>query len=638
MTKLSKLHNIRKLNNRGLTLIEVMVSVTIFAIMIVPIITQLNTLLKENYTAKLSQAETDYATRVMEQFKELNSDTVDVQRDADTGEIILNNGYASTKAGYSVDISDKNAYVYTMQGIKIEKDIDASETTVVRNGTTYSVEVKLDSDAYKTTKGDNAPNPSGASTQAGDVDYTYKNPNDTDYYNLENIDDRFAVMVRENSGNYDARAAEDLVDKIAVKLKADDPSRYNLWINGVDILKKDTYNKNTYVKVSYDTVKKKYLATVIISYTDKVYNQTVSYMLMNKKEYDPKQTGNKPPSVYIFYNQFVQNNRILSGSDTITIDNSGLASGGSVKEKDALKCYLVKSEVAAEGEYTFYQRKTSEEGGGDEVVGSTTTNNTAGSYVYVVKDNGVTSYLWPSYVVDSDFRDSYQQGDENSLDNLLGVTPGTASVSTATGTETKYIYNNVLVPSSLPNAVPSASLYKQGSGNGYYSYICSKETTYDGGEKITPGSIVYQRAAHEYVWPNGYVSKTPPSTDYFTICTPSKLTYNEKAVTNILFTSDSVIDTASGKDAIKVFTNLKKTALTSTTANVSNIVSTGTEGDVNGSSTTVSYQTIDINNIKSLSEDKEDGDKRLYHITLKLYKVTNGDKKAIMTLESGKEG
>lgn len=638
MTKFRK-SRIGCLNNKGLTLVEVMVSVTIFAIMIVPIVTQMNTLLKQNYTAKLSQAETDYAARVMEQFKELNSDTVDVLKD-DDGNILLNGGMGKTKAGYSVDVSDEDAYIYSMEDIKLEQDIDANATSVVRNGTTYTVEVKLDSAAYETSKGTNAPgNSSEASTEVGDVDYSYKDPNSTDYYNLENIDDRFCVMVRENSGNYDARAAEDLIDKIALKLKTENEKRYNLWLNGVDILKKDTYNKNTYVKVSYDSAAKKYYATVTISYTDKMYNQTVSYILMNNKEYDPSQTNNKPPAVYIFYNQFVQNNRILSGSDTITIDNSGLATGGRVTSKNALRCYLIKGEVAAEGEYTYYQRKTAEEGGGDEVIGSTTTNNTAGSYVYVVKENGVTSYLWPSFVVDSDYYDSYQNGDSNGLDTILGGMPSAVNYYDENGMKTKYVYNNVLVPASITGAVPSSSEYTMGTGNGYYSYICSKKTQYNGVD-VEPGEIVYQRAAHEYVWPNGDVSKTPPSTDYFTICTPSKMSYNDKAGVNVLFTSDSVPNLNSGKNAITIFSNIEKANMTSSTSNVSPIISTGSETSVGGGATTVSYQTIDLDKyIKSLTEDKlNNGAKRLYHVTLQLYKVTGSEKKKILSLESGKEG
>lgn len=636
MTRLRKMCRIPKQNNKGLTLIEVMVSVTIFAIMIYPIITQLNSLLKQNYTAKLSQAETDYATRVMEQFKQSNSDASEIILD-DEGDIVLTNGKASTKAGYTVNVSNPDAYVYSMDGVKIEKDIDDKETSVVRNGMTYSVEVKLDSSAYETTKGDNAP----ATGSTEEDSYTYKNPNDTLYYNLENLDDRFCIMVRETSGNYDNRAMDDLVDKIALVLKKERPDRYNQWINGADTLSGVVYNKNTYVKVSYDSSKKKYYATVILSYTDSLYNQTVSYVLMNKKEYDPATTNNKPPAIYLFYNQFAQENQIISGTDTITIDNSGLATGGNISTKNILKCYVVKSESTL-GEYTCYKRKSAAEGGGDEVVGGTPTNNVSGSYVYEVKDeNGNKNYLWPSFIVE--LSDSYTEEQINAeldkLDNLFGSEHLAVTETTETGVVTKYIFNNALVPASYANAIPDLSVYDQETGNGYYSYLCKKETKYNNDQDtIEPGEIVYQRSPYEYVWPNGSTTKVPPSTDCFNICTPSKVTYNKNAMTNILLTSDSIAETTSGKPAINLYSNMEKSSWQSSASGVSTTVSTGIENSTDGSATIVSYQTVDVDKfIKRLEDDKKVGANRLYHITLNLYRVEGNNKKRVLTLESGKE-
>ena len=176
----------KQLNNKGLTLVEVMVSVTMFAIMIYPILTQMNSLLKQNYTSKLNQAETDFASRVMEEFKDPESGATDLPKSSSV-----------TKAGYSVkraDLTDPNSpLIYYKNNIVLEKDIDTSDQsirTMQKNGETYRVEVTLDGTAYDTTNGTNA-----AGTSGDEDKFTYKNPNDVKNFELENIDDRFAVML-----------------------------------------------------------------------------------------------------------------------------------------------------------------------------------------------------------------------------------------------------------------------------------------------------------------------------------------------------------------------------------------------------------------------------------------------------------
>lgn len=641
----------KQLNNKGLTLVEVMVSVTMFAIMIYPILTQMNSLLKQNYTSKLNQAETDFASRVMEEFK-----------DPDSGATELPPSSSVTKAGYSVkraNLTDPNApLIYYKNNIVLEKDIDTSDPsikTIQRNGEKYRVEVTLDGSAYDTTNGTNAVGSSGDEDK-----FTYKNPNDVKNFELENIDDRFSVMIKETSGNYDSRAATDLLDKIAAKLKVENPGRYNQWINGVDFLKSDTYSKNTYIKVDYDSVKEVYKVTVSLCYTDKDYGQSVSYLLYNNKEYDAKALEYKPPTIYLYYNQFVQNGRILSGSDTITLDNSGLSATGGVDDSNQLKCFIIKTQTSL-GEYTYYERKTEAEGGGSEVIYGYATQNTEGSCVYEIETDEGLYYKWPTYVLDeADYHTL--QGDTtdasgnavpgNKLDRLLGgVTAAYVdSPPDEDGNVTrKYYYDNVMVPSNLPGAKPTGSEYSTMTSQGGYTYLCTEDDfEAPDGAKLKEGDVVYQRAAHEYVWPNGNVTATAPSVDSFSLCTPSKMTYSNNAKLNLLVTDTSTLQTKGGLEAITFYTNLNieddaknkapDISLVSSTAGVSNVVSTGKENNTSGTQTTVNYATLDLAKyVKTFKDNYKQGDKKLYHLKLELYKITGAKKRKILTLESGKE-
>jgi prepilin-type N-terminal cleavage/methylation domain-containing protein len=654
---------IRQLNNKGLTLVEVMISITIFSIMIVPIITQMNTLLKSNSRAKVSQAETDYATRVMEQFKEGDSSVVDLLTDED-GDPLEDSGtsYGATQAGYYVDKSqsDDGKYIYYLDNVKLEKDLDSSETSVTTGDTTYSVEVELDASAYDESN----------VTVASADGISYTDPNSTDYYNLQNLDDRYCVMVRDTNANYDTKAEEDIVDKIAAQLKEEFPSRYNQWLNGANVLNGITYSKKTYVKISYDSTKKAYYATVILSYTSsKPYVQTVSYVLMNNKEYSEEVLGKKAPKVYIFYSQFAQENQIIQDSDEIIIDNEGLAnSSGTIPKSRKLSCYLIKSDIDR-GEYTYYRRynKDEQELAGDEYLdASTPTNNTASSNVYVVESKGSKSYMWPSFVVDGDYYDSHPN-----LNTLLNAEPGYSVNVTEDGeTKLKYVYNNVLVPSSVEGAVPSSVLYEENVGDGYLSYRVKNEgTTYPGRtDEVAQGSIIYQKSAAEYVWPDGSTTTTPPDlkSGNFSICTPSKLTFDSTAGI-ILATTSSNQTAADGDRAIKIYTNLSEGIFTNP-KNGSEVVSTGTELSATGAALTVntlkfeafkkSDENPDYYVLHGLMDDKDAERNRLYQITLTLYKVeggtktaaatfdgttqayqvTGGTKKKVMSLQSGKEG
>ncbi len=641
MGKLSRFFKNKRLDDRGLTLVEVMISVTIFALMVYPIVTQLNSLLKQNYVAKLSQGETDFATRTMEQFKDKDSDVSDIYTDSSGMPVSGTNS-----AGYYVEPSlDLKQYRFTKNNIKIEEDLDSSATTLAKRGTTYRVEVVLDSSAYDDTDGTNKDD----SDDGGK--YQYKNPNDATSYNLENVDDRFAILIKENSGNYDSRASSDLVDKIAARLKATNIRRYNQWLNGVDVLKGDTYKKNTYIKVSYDDAKKAYLATVTISYTDIMYDQTVSYVLMKDKEYDAKALGNRPPTIYFFYNQYVQNNQIIdgSGTDTVTFDNSGLATGGSISENNALKCYLVRSEVQTAGKYVYYERISEGENANEMIGGTQPTQNIAGSYVYKVENNGNVFYQWPSYVVTEEEYEAKNIDDtRNSITEQLGSSPSAIEYVDSNGVrKVSYVYNNVLVPSDYPHAAPASEYYSEKVGNGDYSYLCKKEVPGNLASdppKAVEGDIVYQNEDRQYVWPNGDTTQHAPDTDHFSICTPSKMDYQSDITVNLLRTADSILQTTGNKDAINIYTNIAK--YTSDKTNVSEVIDTGVGTGAGVEDTKVTYDTIPYGKkaddtyytyIQGLKDDKTTGKRSMYQVVLTLYRVVGTEETKIMTLRSGKE-
>lgn len=654
----------RSLDNQGLTLIEVIVSVAIFSIVAFPLITQLNTLMRGNYTAKVSQAETDLATRVMEQFKQADPN------------IILSSdgtGAANQWEGYTVGTDMvTGSSKYEKKDIVIGKDIDTGVSgdtgySPVRSNTKYNVEVLLDADKYSSGNGTLITDNSGK--------VLYDDINDTKYYNLDNIDNNFSVILNADSSNYDTTATQDLTDKLAEQLKDNNPVRYNQWRRGVNILGSIRYNKYLYITVNrastYDSVKADgkpvYEVTARLTYVVDTSTSNVSlglngagklavsYTLVNEQKIYSSQTGGRLPSIYVLYNQYVQGaNKIESGRDSIIIDNSGVA--GDMTDTNPLKVYIVRSNAADNGKYEYYERK---ESAGDETyynsVGSEShTENTVGSRVYEVPQayDNKTYYLYPSIMISSGDAD-YQRIKSSLMPGSAAVSSIDASKSASGNAVQRYeYYTNVyseLAPSDLFH---DTSLYSQGEGRGYYGYrareISGKDYFVDrngGTEKnMYPGDIVYQRSAHEYVYPDGTVTNQIPDLKFYDITTPSKVDYKQRIALNVVAADQSVTD----EKRFKIFTNLSSYSnqiISSNSAgtgepNMPNpIVDAGdvTSG-INNNYKTVTAKTLD--NFNPLSGDADlNKPKRMYHVTVNLYRVVDsGTPKKVLTLESGKEG
>lgn len=594
-----------KLNNKGLSFIEVLVSITIFSIMVVPIVLQLSTLLKSNKKARLNQAETDYASRVMEQFKQTDSASLKPKTDAN-GNIMSG---VSCDAGYMVNKDNNTGVVtYEMDGINPTKDMYTEGTQRIENGVTYSVIVSKDAKSYSTASSTNS---------------NYHDLNAGKEYDLKNIDTRYAVLIQDVAGNYDQKANDDLFDMIGAKLK-NDPSgeaRYNQWLAGAPNLSRVKYKKNTYVKITKGTNNGKncYFATVVLNYSSSKYQLNVSYVIMKDKVYYASKVGNRPPYVYYFYNQFVQNRGIENNTDTLTIDNSGLNLSNPTKE-DKMKVYVVKSQADVSSKYTYFEKDAAS---GDAY---------GDSYAYEVQDNGETKYFYTLYKTGTPLPAS-------------DYTPINSGVTTSNPV---YYYKNVLLASTYR----PGSDYTKKQGIGYYSYKCNKDnTSCEGGKILDEGDVVYQtydNYHYKYVWPDGTSTSTAPSMgnnmEKFTLCTPSKIEDNSNAKLNVLLANSSKDVYTSGiseTKLISLYSNLDEDKIQSSSNGVSKtiIAAPMTSGDSVAKESVSSYNTIDITKTFNKISDDETDDKtpRIYRLYVSLYKIVNGTKTHILTLQSGKE-
>ena len=122
----------RKSNNKGFSLIEVIIAVAVLTILIVPIVMQLTKALETNANAKERQAAVENADEVLEYFQKTNKEVLD---NGGTGEI--NAAKAATSDFSTIKTEPVSCKLYSTTGADLSK-------TVTYNATNYiASDVKL---------------------------------------------------------------------------------------------------------------------------------------------------------------------------------------------------------------------------------------------------------------------------------------------------------------------------------------------------------------------------------------------------------------------------------------------------------------------------------------------------------------
>lgn len=345
----------KKTNNRGVSFVEILIAVIIFTICVIPIITQLTTGIRLGQKADDNQAATDYATSVVESFKqmELSSSYSKEQ----LHELAVNLGMESsvetpgvsyTHSYYTVD-KDGNPVtgIISLAGNESIEEMykkvqayneehETSPVCLIRKykftGTStiderdYNVEIYMDTQQY-------------AIGQLSDDTGTYVDPNSVNIGNLSSLDKTLTALITDTS-NSDSVVTEDVKTSILTTMEnssikqaqeyADGIHNGNRNINDIftDMKKKivleitDTgvsagYSYKVSCNLVYDmTVQDPTVfdeqgnITTIPLFTEGQFDKTYSIYSMEFKEF---------PDIYLMYNQFMFQNEYQD--DIIQIKN-----------------------------------------------------------------------------------------------------------------------------------------------------------------------------------------------------------------------------------------------------------------------------------------------------------------------------
>ena len=318
-----------KSNNKGFSLVEIIIAAAIFAILIYPITNALITATKTGTKSTKKQYAVEKAEEIMENFKvaDINGN-VNIPDDNGTKTYSFSKG-TSTSKSITLPNSKKAVYsdtTYTCNDVSIGKSFE-----------TYTCQVDVNDAAYQVLKnGYVLTGLDGGATFKSDESGAIQT-NATESGTIRNLDSKQSAIiigatynVAATGSNLDNLAYQYFLDaKLDVLRKYD--VQYNHYLSGGGTFDEDHFQKNTKIKIS--KLGSTYTVECYVEYTDyttvsvnNVYKPTTLYGdgIVYKQEF----TNGLPP-IYLLYVPAIYNGSYCT-TDTITVDNSGISEDAKV--------------------------------------------------------------------------------------------------------------------------------------------------------------------------------------------------------------------------------------------------------------------------------------------------------------------
>ncbi len=324
-----------KINNKGFSLVEVIVAIAVFAILIIPLTTQLISAISTNKETTKNQYAAEMAEELMENFKvcDLN-DTITIS-DGDassSSEYVFNKNATSEINSITLPDSSTVSYTvdtYTCNDVAIGTDFEKYTCVVTVSSAPYAVSSKgyvYDSktQSYKIDGEGNAIETRPATGT------------------IRNLDNKQVAIITgatytgQNSGvsenNLDNQAYEHFKD-VKLDLIKNYTVYYNQYLSGDNIFSSDSFNKYTTIRISKSG--SKYVIECEVRYEDqtKIAVIAADYTSNSKNIFKPdgaygngvvyRQEFDEIPPIYLLYEPAIYNGKYCS-EDYITIDNSSL--------------------------------------------------------------------------------------------------------------------------------------------------------------------------------------------------------------------------------------------------------------------------------------------------------------------------
>lgn len=296
-----------KKKNTGFSMVEILIAVTIFAILMIPIVSTIVSSLKMSTNAKELQYRNEFAEHMMEHIKSVPI------KDIQSTEYYLNNGSSSVSVTESTDTTevkwdlDGDGTQETTEELSTSKYVITGKTKLGTQNTPYNYTVEVDNQYY-------------VDKRAGNVDFI--DPNNLALGIVEDIDYRKVALIDGTILNYDMAASNAFMSKKLQNLRDESEERYQQEIEGgkytTSNFARDKGSRLIRIEVS-GKAETGYTVKCIMDYMD-----TSSYSNGEIVTYTPyAQTFTKLPNIYLMYNPCYYNS-MYANDDYIALDTTGI--------------------------------------------------------------------------------------------------------------------------------------------------------------------------------------------------------------------------------------------------------------------------------------------------------------------------
>lgn len=402
-----------KSNNKGVSLVEVIVAIALFSLLIIPITLKLISSMEINTKSKEKQYVKDYAEYTMEYFKGYNFEGLPYLENADpmtdnpqTKQIVIGS----------------NTYNYKEVTYTTKTNLGVKDHEYDVNITLSTLDYVLIQAGYKAEKKNGMYQYDGSGDLIKTPVSAVADPNQNNMGNVKSIDADVDVMIT-NASNYDITAQNAIYAAKVDKLR-DDASSSTASQADIDHWKqfmagKYQFDMNESVdKLTRIIIKKNLNGTYTVQCILEYKDQATDYVVSPLSYVIYAQDFVKKPDIYLMFNQCIYNNDFAN--DNLVIDNSdcktedikmymigtyGDTNGGTASASEDASNTLSNKVYKILGE-TAYKSLVNEPVGSNGVIAGHAYDKetSTGKYAHIVNVNTTTNSLQSKiklYVSDS---------------------------------------------------------------------------------------------------------------------------------------------------------------------------------------------------------------------------------------------